>query len=77
MLIHRPKRKRTKKTVREWLEKNNLFTEATMLNANGKEVGVWYGDDDPKYKAKVLRVEAKGDLALLYTDWQEKGERHV
>lgn len=58
--------------VREWLEENNRFTEATMLDDSGKEVGIWYGDDDPKYDAIVLKVEENGEEAILHTNW--KGE---
>lgn len=58
-------------TVNDWLNTNHEFTEATMMDANGNEVGIFINDEP--YNANIIRVEAKSpDVAVIYTDW--KGE---
>ena len=63
-------------TVNQWLDGNYAdgclqYAEAVMHDANGNECTFWT-NDDPKYRANVLRVEsADGITAHLYTDYTE------
>ena len=66
-------------TVRQWLNSNYAngclhYEEATMIDADGNECLFWYGDNDPKYDAHVLRVvdaDAWHISANVYTDYIE------
>ena len=65
-------------TVWEWICENGYFEEAEMYDINGNEITAWYGADDPKYEALVMRVEPKYPdepwiCAKVYTDY-DKGK---
>lgn len=60
-------------TVIEWLNNNTEFEEAIFINTNGEEESFWY-DNDNKYNATVLRVEAVNEWQVrLYTDYIKRG----
>jgi len=52
-------------TLREWLEQNTTYTEATAYYRNGDPAGIWYGDDDPKYDATVISVTGNEHMAHI------------
>lgn len=63
-------------TLLDWLTNNDYYDQAVAYDINGKEMSFWY-ENDPKYKANVLRVEPEYPeypwlCAKIYTDW--KGE---
>ena len=43
-------------TLRNWLESNDYFQEAVIYDSGGREIGLFFGDNDPKYEAKVKFV---------------------
>ena len=56
-------------TLAEWLEQNTEYKEAIFIDANGNERTIWI-DNDPKYNAKVLRIENKNKFcANIYTNY--------
>ena len=60
-------------TVREWLNKNDRFDEAVMIDAHGSKCLFWSDDNDAKYDAHVIRIAASANcpwLALIYTDFR-------
>lgn len=55
-------------TLREWLEQNTTYTEATAYYRNGDPAGIWYGDEDPKYHAPIISVTGKEHTAHITLD---------
>ena len=41
-------------TLNDWLESNEIYSEATAVDRNGNEF-IWI-ENDPRYEAKVLAV---------------------
>ena len=63
-------------TVAEWLNKNDNYDEATMLDTNGNPCNFWI-NNDPKYKANVIKVVPRDNkypwlMAMVYTDYNGK-----
>ena len=61
--------------VEEWIDRNDRFEEAIMFDIEGKPCLSWV-ENDPKYKANVIKVEQdkeKEYLANVYTDYKEGG----
>lgn len=47
-------------TLRQWLNGNTYYEEVFVYeNATGREIGLWYGDEDRRYNLPVARVEPK------------------
>lgn len=63
-------------TLRKWLDsKENTFVECVVIDADRNSQYSWL-EDDPKYKANVVRVlsDDKGNFATVVTDYKEVNE---
>lgn len=51
------------------------YDEARAYDKHGNFLWFWHGENDPQYRANVIKVtDVYGDgcMANIYTDWEEK-----
>ena len=57
-------------TVEQWLIQNDIYTDAYLVDINGKAVNFFF--DNSCYQANVLQVAEINDYTCrLYTDYRE------